>query len=233
MTEGTSALTPTDYIAHHLGFLEKQVGSGSFWTIHVDSVVTGLVLGFIGLGFLWWVVRGATAGVPNKRQAFVELATGWGRLISRNAAKLSYQPGIGRLTLPLLSSAEHFTGRHQLAALATLDSYTNLPHWNSLLVARQPIALNNDGPDSVILGSLDSRQDELIRIINARRQILGQSRTVRVALALREAQLQSPSTGKSQWLQNVTNQPSLSPFAQGFGVSAHFGNMPGNLSLQR
>ena len=24
-------------------------------------------------GFLWWVVRGATAGVPGKRQAFVEL----------------------------------------------------------------------------------------------------------------------------------------------------------------
>jgi F-type H+-transporting ATPase subunit a len=27
----------------------------------------------IGIGFLWWVVRGATSGVPNKRQAFVEL----------------------------------------------------------------------------------------------------------------------------------------------------------------
>ena len=74
MTEGSSELTPTEYIAHHLGFLEKQVGDGSFWTVHVDSVVTGIVLGFIGLGFLWWVVRGATAGVPNKRQAFVELA---------------------------------------------------------------------------------------------------------------------------------------------------------------
>ena len=74
MTEGSSELTPTEYIAHHLGFLEKQVGDGSFWTVHVDSVVTGIVLGFIGLGFLWWVVRGATAGVPSKRQAFVELA---------------------------------------------------------------------------------------------------------------------------------------------------------------
>jgi F-type H+-transporting ATPase subunit a len=25
------------------------------------------------MGFIWWVVRGATAGVPNKRQAFIEL----------------------------------------------------------------------------------------------------------------------------------------------------------------
>jgi F-type H+-transporting ATPase subunit a len=37
-------------------------------------VVTSVVLGVLGLGFFWWVVRGATAGVPNKRQAFVELA---------------------------------------------------------------------------------------------------------------------------------------------------------------
>jgi F-type H+-transporting ATPase subunit a len=27
----------------------------------------------LGLGLIWWVVRGATPGVPNKRQAFVEL----------------------------------------------------------------------------------------------------------------------------------------------------------------
>jgi len=33
--------------------------------------------GIIGIGFMWWVVRGATAGVPNKRQAFVELAVGF------------------------------------------------------------------------------------------------------------------------------------------------------------
>ena len=74
MTEGSSALTPTEYIAHHLGFLEKKVGDGSFWTIHVDTIVTGAILGVLGLGFIWWVVRGATAGVPNKRQAFVEIA---------------------------------------------------------------------------------------------------------------------------------------------------------------
>ena len=51
----------------------KPVGEGGFWTIHVDSVVTAVVLGILGIGFLWWVVRGATAGVPNQRQAFVEL----------------------------------------------------------------------------------------------------------------------------------------------------------------
>jgi len=35
------------------------------------------LLGVLGIGFLWWVVRGATAGVPGKRQAFVELLIGF------------------------------------------------------------------------------------------------------------------------------------------------------------
>ena len=67
-------LTPTSYIGHHLTFFQHPVGEGSFWTLNVDSFVTAVLLGFVGVGFLWWVVRGATSGVPNKRQAFVELA---------------------------------------------------------------------------------------------------------------------------------------------------------------
>jgi F-type H+-transporting ATPase subunit a len=50
------------------------VGSGGFWTLNLDSILTSLLLGIAGIGFIWWVVRGATSGVPNKRQAFVELA---------------------------------------------------------------------------------------------------------------------------------------------------------------
>ena len=72
-----SELTPTSYIEHHLTFFSRPVGGGGFWTLHVDSLVTAIVLGIIGLGFLWWVVRGATAGVPTKRQAFVELLIGF------------------------------------------------------------------------------------------------------------------------------------------------------------
>jgi len=67
-------LTPSEYIQHHLTFFSKPVaGEGGFWTINIDTVVTSVLLGIIGLGFIWWVVRGATSGVPNKRQAFVEV----------------------------------------------------------------------------------------------------------------------------------------------------------------
>ena len=70
-------LTPTDYISHHLTHGAKQVGDGGFWTLHFDSIAVSILLGLVGLGFLWWVVRGATAGVPGKRQAFVEVLFGF------------------------------------------------------------------------------------------------------------------------------------------------------------
>ena len=65
-------LTPAGYIQHHLTFLTHPE-QGGFWSLNVDSVITSLLLGVLGLGFLWWIVRGATSGVPNRRQAFVEL----------------------------------------------------------------------------------------------------------------------------------------------------------------
>jgi F-type H+-transporting ATPase subunit a len=72
MAAGTEQ-TPAQYIQHHLTFFQKPIGDGGFWTLNVDSVLVSVLLGVIGIGFLWWVVRGATSGVPNKRQAFVEL----------------------------------------------------------------------------------------------------------------------------------------------------------------
>src|SRR5688572_25597851 len=67
-------LTPTEYINHHLTFMAKPLGDGGFWTLHVDSLAVSVLTGIIGIGLFWLVARGATSGVPNKRQAFVELA---------------------------------------------------------------------------------------------------------------------------------------------------------------
>ncbi|MGH8516204.1 MAG: F0F1 ATP synthase subunit A [Panacagrimonas sp.] len=67
------AMTPASYIGHHLTFFKKPVDDGGFWTLHVDTLVTSVILGALVFGFLAWVARGATAGVPGKRQAFVEM----------------------------------------------------------------------------------------------------------------------------------------------------------------
>jgi F-type H+-transporting ATPase subunit a len=70
----STEMTPASYIGHHLKFLQKPIAeSGGFWSLNVDTLVTSTILGILVFGFLWWVVRGATAGVPGKRQAFVEL----------------------------------------------------------------------------------------------------------------------------------------------------------------
>src|SRR5215208_8432334 len=69
-----SEFNPSEYISHHLTHGAKQFGDGGFWTIHFDSLAVSILLGLVGIGFIWWVVRGATSGVPNRRQAFVEIA---------------------------------------------------------------------------------------------------------------------------------------------------------------
>jgi F-type H+-transporting ATPase subunit a len=73
MAAAGQELTPTTYIGHHLTNRTVSLGDSTFWTLHLDTWLTAVMLGIIGFGFLWWIARGATAGVPNKRQAFVEM----------------------------------------------------------------------------------------------------------------------------------------------------------------
>ena len=69
MTESATP-TATEFIQHHLTNL--AVGHG-FWTFHIDTIVTSALLGLIVFGTLYLVSRRATAGVPGKLQAAVEI----------------------------------------------------------------------------------------------------------------------------------------------------------------
>jgi F-type H+-transporting ATPase subunit a len=64
---------PTEYIGHHLTFATRPIGDGGFWTLNLDTLIVSILLGFVGLGFFWWIVKDATTGVPGKKQAFVEV----------------------------------------------------------------------------------------------------------------------------------------------------------------
>ena len=69
-----SELNPTSYIQHHLTFLTKPVhAAGGFWSVNWDTIITTVIIGTLTFGFLWLVTRKATAGVPSRKQAFVEL----------------------------------------------------------------------------------------------------------------------------------------------------------------
>ena len=97
MAAGTE-LNPTSYINHHLTFFAKSFGDGGFWTLHVDTLIMSALVGFAGIGFIWWVVRGATAGVPNKRQAFVELAFDF---ITSQAKSIFHHGDLNKFVAPL------------------------------------------------------------------------------------------------------------------------------------
>jgi len=69
------ALSPTEYITHHLTFFTHPVkDEGGFWALNVDTLLTTVVVGILAFGFLWWITRKATSGVPSKTQSFAELA---------------------------------------------------------------------------------------------------------------------------------------------------------------
>lgn len=65
-----AAPTANEYISHHL--VNYHIGHG-FWSLHVDTLVMSGLTGVIVFGLLWYVARRATAGVPGKLQAFVEI----------------------------------------------------------------------------------------------------------------------------------------------------------------
>ncbi|MDX1549514.1 F0F1 ATP synthase subunit A [Novilysobacter spongiicola] len=67
-------LTPTGYIQHHLQNLTVQVGEGGgFWTLNLDTLLTAVLMGLLMVVLFWLATRNATAGVPGKWQAFVEI----------------------------------------------------------------------------------------------------------------------------------------------------------------
>jgi F-type H+-transporting ATPase subunit a len=63
----------TQYIQHHLQHLQVQVGDGKFMTLNIDSIFFTLVMAVLFVTAFLLTARRATAGVPGKFQAFVEM----------------------------------------------------------------------------------------------------------------------------------------------------------------
>jgi F-type H+-transporting ATPase subunit a len=65
--------SPSEYIGHHLSNNEYQLGNHDLMVLHLDSFVMAVLIGILSIGLIWVVARKASAGVPTKTQAFVEL----------------------------------------------------------------------------------------------------------------------------------------------------------------
>ena len=62
----SAAITPSEYIEHHLQNLRISVGEGGFWQLDIDSLVMSIIVGVVGLGVFWLVAHRVTAGVPGR-----------------------------------------------------------------------------------------------------------------------------------------------------------------------
>jgi F-type H+-transporting ATPase subunit a len=69
------APTASEYIVHHLGHLSTQHQDKiiDFSVINMDTVFWSVMMGVLGSLVMFLVARKATAGVPGRLQAFVEL----------------------------------------------------------------------------------------------------------------------------------------------------------------
>lgn len=69
------APTASEYIKHHLGHLQNQhqVGPVDFSVINYDTMFWSIAMGLTGCLLMWAAARKATAGVPGRFQAFVEM----------------------------------------------------------------------------------------------------------------------------------------------------------------
>jgi F-type H+-transporting ATPase subunit a len=74
VSESNSSGGLTEYINHHLTHNSVQlVGDGALGRFNLDSWLIALVLGLAFIAWFAFFARRATAGVPGKGQAFVEL----------------------------------------------------------------------------------------------------------------------------------------------------------------
>lgn len=69
------APTASEYIVHHLGHLSTQHQEKiiDFSIINLDTVFWSVLMGVLGLAFMITAARRATAGVPGRFQAFIEM----------------------------------------------------------------------------------------------------------------------------------------------------------------
>lgn len=77
MAEGAAAHAPTasEYIVHHLGHLSThhQEKIVDFTILNMDTIFWSVFCGVVGCLLMWLAARKATAGVPGRFQAFVEM----------------------------------------------------------------------------------------------------------------------------------------------------------------
>ncbi|OSZ71752.1 F0F1 ATP synthase subunit A [Hydrogenophaga sp. IBVHS1] len=97
-----NALTPGEYIRHHLVHLnntgEQQKSIVDFSVINIDSVVVSVLLGAFACFMLWRAARNASSGVPGRFQAAVEMLV---EMVDNQAKSVIHNANSRKLVAPL------------------------------------------------------------------------------------------------------------------------------------
>jgi F-type H+-transporting ATPase subunit a len=100
MSSQGQELTAGEYIRHHLGHLQtsKQTAVADVSVLNLDSAFWSLLLGVLGCFFLWRAARKATAGVPGRFQAAVEILV---EMVESQAKGIVHNATSRKLVAPL------------------------------------------------------------------------------------------------------------------------------------
>ena len=106
MSSEAQGPTAGEYIVHHLQHLQKDFSFNSvkqtsivdFSVFNLDSVFFSVVLGIIGCFVLWQAARKATAGVPGRFQAAVEILV---EMVENQAKGVIHNAASRKLVSPL------------------------------------------------------------------------------------------------------------------------------------
>ena len=101
-TQGQETHAPTagEYIVHHLQHLQtgKQTGVVDMSVMNMDSLFFSITLGVLGCWLLWLAARKATAGVPGRFQAAVEMLV---EMVDSQAKGIVHNAHSRKLVAPL------------------------------------------------------------------------------------------------------------------------------------
>ena len=92
--------TAGEYIGHHLTHLQNKAMSGviDFSVFNLDSIFWSILMGVLGTFFLWKAARSATAGVPGRFQAAVEMLV---EMVDTQAKGIIHNATSRKLVAPL------------------------------------------------------------------------------------------------------------------------------------
>jgi F-type H+-transporting ATPase subunit a len=151
----------TGYIKHHLTHLTVNQAHGTFWSIHLDSVVFKAAMALLFVVLFLGVARRATSGVPGKLQCFIEMIVefvdgmvketfhGKSRLIAPLAVTIFclvfLMNFMDMLPVDALPVAAHWFGIEHLRVVATADINTTIGMALGVFLLIQYVGIKHKG----------------------------------------------------------------------------------------